>query len=268
MHLPNLKRMSALRPSHFGVVVAALLLAIGERLICVAAPADNPECTIAYLDKCGQYIFLWTTSLNEVMAPANTEQLKEHCERQAASEDCVRKRSEKCHSSVKKGLSRLFYDAIHEEYEQRCDPESDYHASYLRMAPCIHKISSDMYNCSARLIASIRSSMEDDHGKSVRERIPRACCNFVSYTRCAEVAARKTCDEDTVNFVKQYLERISGELFSLACGSYSVEAEVCKKFQTGLLTSHEDVKLTDESSVTTMIGALSTLANSFQPARR
>ncbi|OQR69551.1 hypothetical protein BIW11_12190 [Tropilaelaps mercedesae] len=269
MHLSNIRLLDgAPLVSRSSVMIVSLLIAFSVPLSCTTAPADDPECTLTYLDKCGKDIFLWTIANDQATAPSNAEELATHCERQAESEACVRKRSAKCHTNIVKGFSRLLYDAIHEEYEQRCDPASDLHASYLRMAPCINKMSPDMYNCTIRFIASTQSTTQSSHGKSLREKIPRACCSFAAYVHCAETSGRKHCDEETANFVKQYMEKTSGELLSFACGSYSAEADVCKKFLSGKPKSDEELLANFQASgVKSMLGALSKLSESLQASR-
>ncbi|XP_022666528.1 uncharacterized protein LOC111273224 isoform X2 [Varroa jacobsoni] len=133
----------------------------------------QPDCSYDYLDRCGQDLFLWHTDADNVRAPITATELEEHCERQDAAETCVRARAENCTAGLVKGTIRFFLDAIRDEFETRCDPTTAQHDAYLRIAPCLNKLSDKLRNCSIDFILSTDRAANDSIGKPLREKFER-----------------------------------------------------------------------------------------------
>ncbi|XP_003740149.1 uncharacterized protein LOC100897145 [Galendromus occidentalis] len=226
--------------------------------------APTIDCSYKYLDICANDLLLFRDIGGIVRAPVSIEELRQQCESQAKSENCVRERSEQCTTGIVKGISRLFLDTIRDEMESRCDFTSEEHQKYMEMAPCLDSISGKIANCSIEFIKSTDVSVGISSGLTLKQKIPHACCNFGLYSDCMLGTTKESCGAEAEAFIKNMVDGASGDLIETACSAYKVDSETCR----------ENLKLTKQleaegkynglyKEIKTFMGAIAKLTDSL-----
>ncbi|XP_055694332.1 uncharacterized protein LOC129796439 isoform X2 [Lutzomyia longipalpis] len=120
-------------------------------------------------------------------------------------------------------------------------------AHFLRHAPCMrhvkkqYEICSSTYQTTMSRIGQIvpepseateTSGHADGHNLTrvhfyEMERIKTVCCAFKDYIDCSENVVRLACGEETANYTRRFLDKMSSSLMTMHCEDYGPESNKC-----------------------------------------
>ncbi|XP_072376295.1 uncharacterized protein [Diabrotica undecimpunctata] len=145
-----------------------------------------------------------------------------------------------------------------------------YQEEYLRHAPCMTQISAENEKCFETYTTSmaklkpntyeveVDAAMVDVTSELKKKRaiadegIKNVCCAFQQYMECSTTAVRDKCGDDTAEFSRRFLNRMSASMLNVHCTEYG-------KRQCGLEESIEAWPASSSSSYQSAVALVTSL---------
>ncbi|XP_076288675.1 uncharacterized protein LOC143213065 [Lasioglossum baleicum] len=90
----------------------------------------------------------------------------------------------------------------------------------VKHADCMHKMEPQHELCQKRYQRIIEEVAKQKHNVTDQS-MKRVCCGFKEYLDCSHHTARRHCGDDTAQFTKEFLDRVSGSLLGTYCKPFT-----------------------------------------------
>lgn len=206
------------------------VILIGNVAKSLAAEEPTADCSYSYLNHCGKDFMVYSVIDGVFGTPVSEVELEEHCRRQEAAAECVRRRTENCTTGVIKGIARFMMDSVNDERDIRCDSSTPEHKTYLKIASCLNSLSKHTLRCMSIFRRKTDMFAETVVGKTLKQKIPQGCCIFNEYVSCVVEETRRVCGKEAATFNENLTAGAVGDLIASACESYTPGDKKCEAF--------------------------------------
>lgn len=195
---------------------------------------SGEECGQAELTNCAKPLQI-LQSTSELSIAVKKEELDKLCPDLHNGLLCIRSYTRRCMTLQQRNHFNKLYHGTNQVIRDLCK-EGQYQDEFLKHAPCLRHVQSEYEVCAKRYeetIAFINQARsqenvtltEDDNVKTV-------CCSFTEFLDCSEQTARKTCGEETAQFTRGFLDKMSSTLVKTYCDSYYKGSGRCREYSS------------------------------------
>ncbi|XP_034175261.1 uncharacterized protein LOC117601980 isoform X4 [Osmia lignaria lignaria] len=92
---------------------------------------------------------------------------------------------------------------------------------FLKHAPCMQKVQPEYELCSKKYHRTTQEIERSNHTASLNASLKSLCCGFKEFLECSHHTVRRQCGDDTAQFAKEFLDRMSISLLKEHCGAYT-----------------------------------------------
>ncbi|XP_076244395.1 uncharacterized protein LOC143185330 [Calliopsis andreniformis] len=135
---------------------------------------------------------------------------------QAFTFDCMQEKQREEFNSMYVGTNKVVIELCH---------DGPYQDEFLKHAPCIQKVQPEYELCSKKYQRTTQELERRNHTLSLNESLKSLCCGFKEYLECSHHRIRRHCGDDTAQFIKEFLDRMSTSLLKMSCAPFT--NEVC-----------------------------------------
>ncbi|XP_059608183.1 uncharacterized protein LOC132256021 [Phlebotomus argentipes] len=188
------------------------------------------------------------SATSELSFVSTKEELDKLCPDLHFGLHCIRSYTRRCMSIYQRDHFNKLYHGTSQVIHELCE-EGPNQEDFLRHAPCMRLVKRQYETCSTTYQATMSrigqivpepsetSATPDDHNLTrahsyEMERIKTVCCAFKDYIDCSEQVVRLACGEETANYTRRFLDKMSSSLMTMHCEDYGPESNKCANSDT------------------------------------
>lgn len=148
------------------------------------------------------------------------EELQQLCPDVEAGMKCIQTYAVECLKEKQREHFKSLYTGTNKVIMELCQ-DGPYQDEFLKHAPCMQKVQSEYELC---FKTYQRTTQEIDRGNRTTGQdgsLKSLCCAFKEYLACSHHTVRRQCGDDTAQFTKEFLDRMSTSLLKMHCGPYT-----------------------------------------------
>ncbi|XP_057331396.1 uncharacterized protein LOC130671493 [Microplitis mediator] len=182
------------------------------------ASCRGHECGQENLIKCARPLGKITDNNNLGFVTTKNE-LQALCPDLQSSMKCINSYTKNCMPDEQRQNFYSLYQGVNIAIKELCQ-EGSYQDAFLKHAPCMQKVQTDYELCSKRYQQSV-IELESKNKTKSSENIKSVCCAFREFLECSHHTVRRKCGEETAEFTKDFLDRMSDSLIKVHCSPYT-----------------------------------------------
>ncbi|XP_008559174.1 uncharacterized protein LOC103579527 [Microplitis demolitor] len=182
------------------------------------ASCRGHECGQENLIKCARPLGKITDNNNLGFVTTKNE-LQALCPDLQSSMKCINSYTKNCMPDEQRQNFYSLYQGVNIAIKELCQ-EGSYQDAFLKHAPCMQKVQTDYELCSKRYQQSV-VELESKNKTKSSENIKSVCCAFREFLECSHHTVRRKCGEETAEFTKDFLDRMSDSLIKVHCSPYT-----------------------------------------------
>ncbi|XP_033332097.2 uncharacterized protein LOC117223739 [Megalopta genalis] len=213
---PEMRNLVERQLSWLALLVTAFYSLLGS---CRSADTSQ-ECGPDRLVKCGRP--LERINSNDFTFATTKERLHERCPILESSMRCIQRYTFDCLDEDQREQFNNLYAGTNKVVMEVCQ-DGPYQDKFMKHAPCMHKVQ-PLYELCMKKYQAITQEMERSNSTSPGGSMKNLCCGFREYLDCSHHSVRRQCGDDTAQFTKEFLDRMSGSLLRGHCEPYT---EMC-----------------------------------------
>lgn len=219
----------------------AKIITVLSIIVCYVSSED---CGQEELTNCARPLQI-LQSTSELSIAAKKEELEKLCPDLHNGLHCIRSYTRRCMTLQQRNQFNKMYHGTNQVIRDLCK-EGQYQDEFLKHAPCLRVVQAEYEVCTKRYQETMafinQAKTQENVTLTEDESVRTVCCSFTEYLDCSEQAARKTCGEETAQFTRGFLDKMSSTLVKTYCDSYYKGSGRCREFESaapslGLSTS-------------------------------
>ncbi|KAK0077954.1 hypothetical protein PV325_003247 [Microctonus aethiopoides] len=159
------------------------------------------------------------TNNNELGFVTTKTELQELCPDLQSGMGCIRSYTLRCMQKSQRENFNALYKGVNMAIMELCQ-DGPYQDAFLKHAPCMQKVQADYEVCSKKYQESIHELEKKNLTKSSMP-VKLVCCAFQEFLTCSHNTVQNKCGEETAEFTKNFLERMSNALIKKHCAPYT-----------------------------------------------
>ncbi|CAK9833275.1 hypothetical protein ANTRET_LOCUS9985 [Anthophora retusa] len=152
---------------------------------------------------------------------------------QAYTFDCMQEKQREHFNSLFAGTNQVVMELCQ---------DGPYQDEFLKHTLCMQKVKPEYDLCYKKYQRTTQEIERRNHTAIPNESLKSLCCGFKEFLECSHHTVRRQCGDDTAEFAKDFLDRMSNSLLRVHCEPYT--EEVCSigskasmfKVQSAMLT--------------------------------
>ncbi|CAD6215886.1 GSCOCG00000702001-RA-CDS [Cotesia congregata] len=182
------------------------------------ASCRGHECGQENLLKCARPLGKITNNNNLGFVTTKSE-LQALCPDLQSSMKCINSYTKNCMPENQRQNFNSLYQGVNIAIKELCQ-DGSYQDAFLKHAPCMQKVQTDYELCSKRYQQSV-IELESKNTTKSSENVKSVCCAFREFLACSHHTVRRKCGEETAEFTKDFLDRMSNSLIKMHCSLYT-----------------------------------------------
>lgn len=179
----------------------------------------SEECGHERLVKCGRPL----ERINTSSFVETKEELQRVCPDFEAGMKCIQTYTLDCLQEKQREHFNSLYLSTYKVVMELCQ-DGPYQDEFLRHTRCMKTVQPEYELCSKRYQKTTQE-LEQRNQTSPQETMKPLCCGFKGFLECAHHTIRRACGEETAQFGKEFLDRMSSSLLRSHCAPFT--NEVC-----------------------------------------
>ncbi|XP_015589271.1 uncharacterized protein LOC107264944 [Cephus cinctus] len=173
------------------------------------------ECGEEQLTRCARP--LDKINKNQLGFASNKGELEELCPRLKNSTQCIERYTNRCLNEQQSDQFNMMYREINEAISELCR-EGSAQDEFLKHAQCMQTVKE--YDSCSKKYHDTLGMIKYANGRIPGGPIKSICCAFKEFLECSQHAVRGHCGEETAEYTKKFLKRMSTSLLKLHCQPY------------------------------------------------
>ncbi|XP_012235365.1 uncharacterized protein [Linepithema humile] len=180
------------------------------------ASCRGEECGPDELVRCARP--LERINSNDLSLVMNKEDIDKLCPDLEAGMGCIKRYTIQCMKEEQRQRFNALYAGTNMAIMELCQ-DGPYQDEFLKHAPCMQKVKDEyemcykMYQKTIQEMERATNQTREQQTKSVKS----VCCAFKEYLDCSHHTVRRRCGDDTAQFTKEFLDRMSSSLMNAHC---------------------------------------------------
>ncbi|XP_029038277.1 uncharacterized protein LOC114873775 isoform X1 [Osmia bicornis bicornis] len=184
----------------------------------VLGSCRSQECGHERLVKCGRPFERISNS--DLSFATKKEDLQRLCPDFEAGIKCIQTYTFDCMKEKQREHFSSLYAGTNKVVMELCQ-DGPYQDEFLKHAPCMQKVQPEYELCSKKYHRTTQEIERSNHTVSLNASLKSLCCGFKEFLECSHHTVRRQCGDDTAQFAKEFLDRMSISLLKEHCGAYT-----------------------------------------------
>nr|XP_012150564.1 PREDICTED: uncharacterized protein LOC100882346 isoform X4 [Megachile rotundata] len=172
----------------------------------------SQECGHERLVKCGRPFEMINN--NDLSFATKKEDLQQLCPDLEAGIKCIQTYTFECMKEKQREHFNSLYTGTNKVVMELCQ-DGPYQDEFLRHAACMQKVQPEYELCYKKYHRTTQEIERRNHTASLNGSLKALCCGFKEFLECSHHSIRRQCGDDTAQFAKQFLDRMSSSLLKL-----------------------------------------------------
>nr|XP_012150562.1 PREDICTED: uncharacterized protein LOC100882346 isoform X2 [Megachile rotundata] len=178
----------------------------------------SQECGHERLVKCGRPFEMINN--NDLSFATKKEDLQQLCPDLEAGIKCIQTYTFECMKEKQREHFNSLYTGTNKVVMELCQ-DGPYQDEFLRHAACMQKVQPEYELCYKKYHRTTQEIERRNHTASLNGSLKALCCGFKEFLECSHHSIRRQCGDDTAQFAKQFLDRMSSSLLKEHCAAYT-----------------------------------------------
>ncbi|XP_076388944.1 uncharacterized protein LOC100882346 [Megachile rotundata] len=173
----------------------------------------SQECGHERLVKCGRPFEMINN--NDLSFATKKEDLQQLCPDLEAGIKCIQTYTFECMKEKQREHFNSLYTGTNKVVMELCQ-DGPYQDEFLRHAACMQKVQPEYELCYKKYHRTTQEIERRNHTASLNGSLKALCCGFKEFLECSHHSIRRQCGDDTAQFAKQFLDRMSSSLLKIS----------------------------------------------------
>ncbi|XP_014480512.1 PREDICTED: uncharacterized protein LOC106747468 [Dinoponera quadriceps] len=150
------------------------------------------------------------------------EEFNKVCPDLEAGMKCITKYTIDCMNDEQRKHFNSIYIGTNMVIMELCQ-DGSYQDEFLKHAPCMEEVKAEYEICYKNYQNTTQEIEKTNFIASRGSSLKSLCCAFKEYLDCSHHTVRRRCGDDSAQFTKKFLDRMSGSLMKMHCATYTHE---------------------------------------------
>ncbi|XP_054000675.1 uncharacterized protein LOC128888074 [Hylaeus anthracinus] len=182
----------------------------------------SQDCTHERMVECGRA--LERISNNDLSFATKKVELQQLCPHFEAGMKCIQTYTLDCLDENQRERFNSLYAGTNQVVMELCH-DGPFQDEFLKHAPCMQKVQPTYELCFKKYQKITQDIEKRNISTNWDGSLKSLCCGFKEYVECSHHTVRRECGDDSAQFTKEFLDRMSNSLLRASCEPYT--EEVC-----------------------------------------